>query len=101
MCASSVFIDSGKDLLGQCEIVSQAKWNQMCLLIRLFQTPAIEFPRSLSLGFLLPSGRDSFSTVVPKKQEWAELEDAGSQLSVFLAFQRLEETAGQMFRLLE
>lgn len=29
---SSVFIYSGKDLLGQCEIISQEKWNQMRLL---------------------------------------------------------------------
>lgn len=52
MCVSSVFIYSGKDLLGQCEIISQEKWNQMWLLfIWLFELKQSNSQGQSSLGF--------------------------------------------------
>lgn len=89
MCVSSVFIDLGKDLLGQCEIISQAKWNQMrLLLIRLFKLrqwnsqghSSVAFQR----GLLFYSGCLSR---VPKEQEQAEFEEAASQVGIFLPSQ--------------
>lgn len=89
VCVSSVFIDLGKNLLGQCEIISQAKWNQMrLLLIRLFKPrqqnsqghSSVAFQR----GLLFYSGCLSR---VPKEQEQAEFEEAASQLGGFLPSQ--------------
>lgn len=105
VCVSSVFIDSGKDLLGQCEIISQAKWNQMWLHIQLFKPQQLNSQDLFAWIFCYSPEKDPLFHSgclfkVPKKQEWAEFEEAGSHLTVFL-LPTLGETAGQMLPLLE